>query len=72
MSFFNLRCSTMWAAQPEVLEITKIGVKKSLKLEEKIRMDAALVVSTSRVEIQVRVDLLLLDHSLLNVSGNVN
>jgi len=30
MIFFDFLCSMMWAAQPEVLEITNIGVKKSL------------------------------------------
>ena len=30
MSFLVVRCSMMWAAQPEVLEMTKMGVKKSL------------------------------------------
>ena len=30
MIFLDLRCSIMWADQPEVLAITKIGVKKSL------------------------------------------
>jgi len=30
MIFFDFLCSIMWAAHPEVLEITKIGVKKSL------------------------------------------
>lgn len=30
ISFLKVRCSMIWAAQPEVLEITKMGVKKSL------------------------------------------
>ena len=30
MSFFDFLCSIIWAAHPEVLDITKIGVKKSL------------------------------------------
>jgi hypothetical protein len=30
MIFFDFLCSIMWADQPEVLAITKMGVKKSL------------------------------------------
>lgn len=68
MIFLLCLCSIMWAAQPEVLAITKIGVKKSLRLIELLRSDTALIISTGCVEVKVGIYLLLIYHSVLNIS----